>query len=406
VDGQLIPQEMAAFMGRAIIGHMLIGIEASRANRLQKTGVEWYAYHLIQHLKRLPEAEAHSWMLYGNTPLSMGLEKGPANWHEQRLSWPPTYLWTQWRLSLEMVTRPPEVLFVPAHVLPRVIPKRSVVTIHDVGFIRHPELYPGLNRLPGVRSSFPRRFLDWSTRDVLKRASRIITVSEFSKRELVDAYGADPERIFVTHLGINHERYTPLPAEDSAQVLQRFRVPTPYILYVGRLEQKKNVTTLIEAFTRYKQERGVGDPLQLVLLGQPGAGYEAIAQALQKSTARNEIHLVGYVSEEEKIGFLSAAVALVHPSWYEGFGFTPLEAMACGCPVICSHAGSLPEVVGIENALWFSPSDPEALERCLFHMMDDDSLRRHLRERGSAWVKRYTWEATARQTLPIITDWK
>jgi glycosyltransferase involved in cell wall biosynthesis len=307
---------------------------------------------------------------------------------------------------LEMMMRPPEVLFVPAHVLPRAIPKRSVVTIHDVGFIRHPELYPGFNRLPGFPSSFPRRFLDWSTRDVVKRASRIITVSEFSKRELVDVYKADPERVFVTHLGIDHERYAPVPTEVSADALQGFQIPTPYVLYVGRLEHKKNVTTLIEAFTRYKQERGIGDPLQLVLLGQPGAGHQAIVQAIQRSPARNEIHEVGYVSEEEKIAFLSGALALIHPSWYEGFGFTPLEAMACGCPVISSHAGSLPEVVGIENALWFSPSDPEALERCLFHLVEDASLQTQLRERGRAWVKRYTWESTARQTLPILTEWK
>ena len=173
---------------------MRIGIEASRANRSEKTGVEWYAHHLVQTLKTLPEAEDHSWLLYGNTPLAHGLERGPSNWHEVRLAWPPTYLWTQLRLSYEMWRHPPEVLFVPAHVLPRVIPRHTVVTVHDVGFARRPDLYPGFNRVPSMKTSAPRHFFEWSMRDIVKRASRILTVSEFSKAELVELYAADPAR--------------------------------------------------------------------------------------------------------------------------------------------------------------------------------------------------------------------
>lgn len=384
---------------------MLIGIEASRANRLQKTGVEWYAYHLIQAMKKQQEAAGHSWVLYGNAPLGMGLEKGPANWHERELAWPPRYGWTQLRLSYEMMRKPTEVLFVPAHVLPRIVPKRTVVTIHDVGFHRHPELYTGFNSLPALHTSAPRRFFEWSTRDIVRRASRIITVSAFSKRELIDGYGADPERIFVTHLGIDHEKYTPKSREDCVSALARVRIASPYLLTIGRLETKKNVCTLIEAFTRYKLSRGIGDPLQLVLVGLPGAGYEAIRVAIAASPVRNEIRELGYVSEEEKIALLSQAEALVHPSWYEGFGFTPLEAMACGCPVIVSHAGSLPEVVGLENALWFAPHDPESIERAIGRCAEDPVLRADLRKRGLEWVKKYAWEMTAKKTLPLLTDW-
>ncbi|MBM3205104.1 glycosyltransferase family 4 protein [Candidatus Uhrbacteria bacterium] len=373
---------------------MLIGIEASRANRPHKTGVEWYAYHLIQHLKRLPEAAAHSWLLYGNTPLTHGLEKGPSHWHERRLAWPPKYLWTQLRLSLEMFRRSPDVLFVPAHVLPRIIPKRTVVTIHDIGFHRFPQLYK------------PRQVAihEVTTRDIVKRASRILTVSAFSKQELIEGYAADPDKIFVTHLGVDHDRFYPIEQEEARTYLGRWQIEAPFFLYIGRLERKKNVTTLIEAFHQFKSSRS-GDETQLVLVGIPGGGYEEIERAIERSGFADSIHILGYATENEKRALLSSATALVHPAWYEGFGITPLEAMACGCPVICSRAGSLPEVEGIENALWFQPGDAEAIARNMDHVIKDTLLGIHLRERGLAWAKQYRWEKTAEETLRLLTEW-
>lgn len=374
---------------------MLIGIEASRANRLQKTGVEWYAYHLIQSLKALPEAQKHSWMLYANDPLSMGLEKGPSNWHERRLSWPPKYLWTQARLTLEMMMRPPQVLFVPAHVLPRAIPKHSVVTIHDVGFHRYPELYK------------PRQvaYHEWSTKDILRRASRILTVSAYSKQELVDFYGADPSKIFVTHLGLDFSRLGPIEDAKADAILSAWKIPQPFFLAVGRLERKKNIATLIAAFEKLKHQRGKGDETHLVLVGQPGAGYDEIEALANKPAVRKFIKIVGYVSEEEKRALLTKALALVHPSWYEGFGLPPLEAMACGAPVISSLGGSLPEIVGMNHALWFSPGDPDTLADHMNHLLEDKSTRADLIKRGAEWVKQYTWENTAKKTLDLLTKW-
>lgn len=364
---------------------MLIGIEATRANRFKKTGVEWYAHHLIQALKRLPASQDHSWLLYGNESLAHGLQTGPSNWHEARLSWLPKYLWTQLRLSVEMVRHPPDALFVPAHVLPRVIPKRTVVTIHDIGFHRHPELYPDRQR----------RYHEWTTRDIVKRAARILTVSHFSKNELIEHYGADPERVIVTYPGIDHERYRPVASES----------PSPYLIYVGRLEEKKNVGVLVKAFYEYKRLRGEDDPLSLVLVGMPGAGYEKIERLIEDGPCPESVKIAGYVSEQEKIALISGASALVHPSWYEGFGFTPLEAMACGAPVICSKAGSLMEVVGVENALWFDPTDAYSLIEAIEALTEHPSLRDDLRRRGLERVKRYDWRRTAEETFEALTKW-
>jgi glycosyltransferase involved in cell wall biosynthesis len=372
---------------------MVIGIEATRANRQKKTGVEWYAYHLVEALKMLPETAQHSWLLYGNEPLMYGLEKGPNNWHETRLAWPPKYLWTQIRLSWEMFRRPPDALFVPAHVLPRSIPRRTVVTIHDVGFHRYPELYPW----------YQRWYHEWSTRDIVKRATTILTVSEFCKREIVELYGADPARIQVTPLGIDHEHFQPASHEEQEEVLQALQLSQPFFLFIGRIEDKKNVGLLVEAFHRYKARRGEGDPMQLVLAGRSGEGSAGIRRAAEAGVGRDAIRFVDYLPEDLKPGLLSAATAYIQPSWYEGFGLPPLEAMACGTPVLSSNAASLPEVVGEGNALFFRPDHAEGLENALVQIVDDGATRDRLIIRGQEWVKHYTWEATARATLEVLT---
>jgi len=374
---------------------MLIGIEASRANRLEKTGVEWYAYHLIQALKQDPLQAPHAWMLYTNQPLSLGLEHMPRNWHERRLAWPPKYLWTQLRLSLEMLQKPPEVLFVPAHVLPRYAPKRSVVTVHDIGFIRHPELYK------------PRQvsYHDWSTRDIVRSEAKIITVSEFCKQEIMEAYQVPEHRISVTYLGVDHDTYQPASEERIEMTKNRLRISGPYVLYVGRLEAKKNLVALIEAFKQLKaMQRGSGD-LQLVLAGLPGQDFQKIQQAIAEAGCADAIHLTGYLSQKDKIALLSGAICYVQPSIYEGFGLPPLEAMACGTPVIVSNSASLPEVCGQENALFFDPKDAQTLYACLESVLNNQELRQRLRANGLAWVKRYRWEKTARETLKILTTW-
>lgn len=374
---------------------MLIGIDASRANHPEKTGVEWYSWHLIEALKRVPSEGMHTWMLYANHALQGELGEMPPEWHERPLPWSLRYLWTQLRLSAELLRHPPDVLFVPSHVLPRVLPRRSVVTIHDVGSFRHPELYSRTERL-------------WqriATRDTARRATRILTVSEYSKQEITHYYDVDPDRITVVYPGVDHLLQKEVTEFEIRDVAERYRIPGRYFLYVGRLESKKNILTLIEAFRRYKEDHGLGDPISLVLAGSPGEGYAAIQAAIERTGVVSSIVQTGYVTEGDKSALMAGALALIHPSWYEGFGFTPLEAMVMRCPVICSRVGSLPEVVGVENALWIDPADPETFVSAFERILRDEGLCHTLREQSHAWVARYTWERTAVQVLECLTRW-
>jgi glycosyltransferase involved in cell wall biosynthesis len=375
---------------------MLIGIEASRANKPAKTGVEWYAWHVIQELKKLTPGDKNSWILYTNAILQGGLEALPENWFEVRAKWPFPFGWTQFRLAWEMIHRPTDVLFIPGSTMPRVIPKKTVVTIHDMGFHHLPELYK--KRQVHIH--------EIAVREAVKRAARIITVSEFTGRDLVQTYGADPSRIAITPLGVDHELYR--PTNDAAAVdecLMRHHLSRPFFMTVGRIEAKKNLVTLIKAFTDFKSRRGIGDPYKLVLAGIPGFGYDAVKKAIAASSVARDIIELGYLPEADKPLLLSAASALIHPSKYEGFGIPVVEAMACGCPVLSSNATSLPEVIGEGNGILFSPDDTESMVAAMQRIISDDELVTRLKAAGIARAAGFTWEQTAKLTLPVLTAW-
>ncbi len=375
---------------------MLIGIDASRANKPEKTGVEWYAWHLIRELKKLTKGDKNSWVLYTREPLKGDLAHLPENWYEVRAKWPPRRMWTQVRMSWEMWRRPCDVLFVPAHVLPPIRPERSVVTIHDVGFRRMPHLYKQADK----------RYHEMTTRNIVKTSARIITVSAFSGQEIANLYKADPSRIAITHLGIDHTIYKPF--DDSSAVeeaLRKYHIPKPYFFYIGRLERKKNIVNLVKAFDAFKVHRGLGDPANLVLAGKPGYMYSEIKKQIQASPYKDQIIELGYVPEDDVPALLNGASAYLQVTWYEGFGIPPIQAMACGTPVIAADNTSMPEVIGRENALFVPPDGIDKTARAMERIMTDPALVASLREKGIERAKRFTWEETARKTLPVLTQW-
>lgn len=374
---------------------MLIGIDASRANKPKKTGVEWYAYHLIQALKKLTVGDKNQWVLYTREPLTGGLENLPENWYEVRAKWPPKRLWTQMRMSWEMWRRPADVLFVPAHVLPPIRPDRSVVTIHDVGFHVMPHLYKAADK----------SYHETTTRNIVKSDARIIVPTEFTGRELVRLYKADASRIAITHLGIDHDLYHPREQAEIDAVLTKYHVPSSYFFFIGRLEDKKNIVNLIKAFDAYKLHRGMGDPTSLVLAGIPGHGYTDIKKQIEASPHKIQIIELGYVPETDVPVLMAGAEGYIQISWYEGFGIPPLQAMACGTPVVAANNSSMPEVLGNDNALLVAPDAIDATALALERLVSDKGLQERLSEKGIQRAKQFTWEETARKTLPVLTEW-
>jgi len=362
---------------------MLIGIDASRANKKWKTGVEWYSYYLIQELKKIDQQNRY--FLYSDRPLVGDLARCPQNFFEKILSWPLSRFWTLGRLSLEMLFgKKPDTLFVPAHTLPLVNPKNAVVTVHDIGFERFPSAYSWVDKL----------YHRVSIRIIKRAARKIITVSEFSKKELQDVYQIPARKIAVVYNGFEPIRNENL--ELSEELKQK--INGPYLFFIGRLEEKKNVARVVEAFAQLRRS-----DLKLVLAGKPGFGFERIEKIIAKNNLQDRVVILGWTDQQQIPALFANAEVFVFPSLYEGFGIPVLEAMDVKCPVLTSNTSSLPEVAG-DAAYLVDPENVQEIVAGLQKILSDQDYRASLVARGLEQVKKFSWEKCARQTLKNITD--
>lgn len=399
---------------------MLIGIDASRANRKFRGGTEWYSFHLIKELAKLDSI--NQYVLYCDRPLTGELARvirGHDNFKAKILNWLLPNFWTQIRLSWEMLLRPPEILFVPAHTLPVIHPKKSVVTIHDIGFERERELYSSdkigpVNGLQGrtinsaarlmTRGKFSSNILDyhsWSAKFALKNAKKIIAVSEFTKQEMLEVYGADQAKIQVIHNGFDNFNYQPIVDRRRInQVLSKYGITAPYIFYVGRLEKKKNTARLIHAYA-IMREKNKNFKHKLVLVGNAGLGFDEVKYMIEEFDLNNEIIITGWAPEEDMPYLYNGASLFVFPSLYEGFGIPLLEAMACGTPVAASNIPALAEVAG-DAALLFDPRDNNDLAEKMAGVLLDKNLAASLIARGRERAKNFSLKKCARETLALL----
>ena len=360
-----------------------IGIDASRVDTGHRTGTEQYSAQLLEALGELDRRNRYTLYSNGRTKPRLRL---PSNFRSRRIPFPR--LWTHARLALEMATRPPDVLFVPAHVVPLAHP-RTVVTIHDLGYRAFPEAHPPLAR----------RYLDWSTRWSAAVARRVIVPSAATARDLIAACGTPPERIAIIPHGY-HPRFRPLDRAEVDAGLARLGIAPPYLLFVGTLQPRKNLARVLAAFERLVAG---GWPGRLVLVGQQGWLSDPLFAAIARpdSPAHGRIHLTGYLADADLPIVYNGAVGLVFPSLYEGFGLPALEALACGTPVLTSDTTSLPEVVG-DAALLVDPLDTETIATGMARLVQDGAYRAELRERGLVRAKGFTWRRAAEGTLAVL----
>jgi len=364
---------------------MLIGIDASRAVADRRTGTENYSLHLIQAM--LDQGRGHQLRLYFNQPPPADLF--PLGVEKRYLPFPR--LWTHLRLSREMIRRAPNLLFVPSHVLPVVHPKRSVVTVHDLGYQYYPQAHTLSQNL----------YLRWSTRHNARAAARILADSEATRQDLIRYYGTPRSKIVVVYPG-RDETLAPVTDPGAlAAVHARYELSGPYFLYVGTLHPRKNLLRLVQAFASFLQSKT--SDLQLVLAGQKGWLYQDILAQVRKLGLTDRVVFTGYIPHDDLPALLSGARAFVYPSLYEGFGLPVLEAMACATPVVCSNVSSLPEVTG-DAALLVDPLDVEAIAGALASTAADEELCRELVARGSKQMQRFSWRRCAREALEVLED--
>lgn len=371
---------------------MLIGINAVAAFKRPRTGVEEYTYQLIKHLTMLETAGQHRFILYvNNANVIVGSSarrdkampwKLPDNFLIKKLSW-PLPMWTQIRLALEMLWHKPDALFIPVHVLPRLCPENSIVTVHGLEYEYYPEMYPKTHI----------RYIRWATKDALRRARKIIAVSENTKKDLIKLYGGQPEKIEVVHHGIEITKRQ-LSIMSKSRANRDWQRKNLYLLFIGRLETKKNIQGLIDAFKLLKLKYQA--PHKLILVGIKGYGYDRLSFG-------RDIIQKGYVSEREKWTLLKNADAFILPSFYEGFGMPILEAQAAGCPVIASNVSSMPEVAG-KGAILIGPRNIEEICEALYKIISDNRFREDLIKKGYENIKRFSWQKCAKATLKVLTE--
>ena len=364
-----------------------IGIDASRSVGNRPTGTELYSRYLIEALlERAPDR--FSFCLYFNRSPRSPIAQQRS---EIRIM-PFPRLWTHFRLSLEMLRQPPDLLFVPAHVLPIVHPRRSVVTVHDLGYWYFPEAH----------LRFQRWYLDRTTRWHTRTAAHLLADSEATKRDLIDRYHTRPDRISVAYPGLDPTVHRIEDQNEIARVKAKYHIDGDYLLYLGTLQPRKNLSRLITAFhqANIASQSPIAN-IQLLIAGKIGWQADPLFKQVAELGLSARVRFPGYVDALDKSALLTGAQAFVFPSLYEGFGFPILEAMACGTPVLCSNTSSLPEVAGAA-AVMINPLDVASIAKGLIHILDDRSLCGNLIDRGYAQVRKFTWSACADVALTVF----
>lgn len=400
---------------------MTIGIDASRANAEQKTGVEAYAFYLIQALKKSIPADVRV-ILYSREPLTGELAELPKNWQSKVLHWPPKKFWTQIRLSIEMLIHAPDVLFIPAHVFPFIHPEKTVMTVHDVAAIRFPNTY----------TRFERWYSVYTAKCAVETLWRVIVPSLFARDELVSlcrhssrhtfqpvssepqlhrsiTVVSDEVKKILSHVRVVAHGYDSatfhlhLKGEDKeiARIKKIYGITKPYLLTVGRLEEKKNTWRIIKAFDQLRKTSALD--VQLVLAGKPGVGHRKVVTAIQESEFRTDIIKTGWVEESHIPYLLAGAELFVFPSLYEGFGLPVLEAMGVGIPVIASRENSLEEVGG-HAAMYVDAFHVDELAKKMNHVLKSKEVQEKMITAGRTQAARFSWKRCAEETTRILLN--
>lgn len=379
---------------------MLIGVDVSRALRSRRTGTERYAAEIIDHLLRLPEAAEHTWRLYGDVapvPASFPARTpGAKGDNVQVCILPARRLWTHCALRREVLHNRPDVLFVPAHVIPFVLPPRrlppAVVTIHDLGY----------HLLPAAHTFSARAYLEASTRWSTYAARRVIAISQATAHDLVRFYGVDRRKIDVIYEAtVPPTVDTPAPRTNQAALPKPLPKPLlrPYALFVGTIQPRKNLLRLAQAYAQLLATQDV--EWDLVLAGGEGWLSHEVTGPIDALELGDRIHRLGYVDESSLEPLLAGARFFCYVSLYEGFGLPVLEAQARGVPVMAANNSSLPEVAG-DAALLVDPLDMDAIADAMLRLSRDEDLRQKLIAAGYANVARFSWEKAARETLAVL----
>lgn len=364
---------------------MIIGIDGNEANVKAQVGVSVYTLELLKRFVKNTDKE---------TQFVIFLRNAPGEWMPRETKYfrydvvPGKMFWSQIFLPIHLLTKATiDVFFAPAHYAPRFLNKPLVLTIHDLSFFYYPQefLKKDLYKLK-----------NW-TEYSIKKASQIIAVSKTTKKDVMKWYQLEEEDVTVVYNGFRRRSIN----GEGKGVLEKYGLlKQKYILYVGTLQPRKNIKSLIEAFELFRKNN---PEYQLVLVGKRGWLFEEIFEEVHKRNLEEHVIFTGYAEDEELVTLYEHAGCFVLPSLYEGFGIPILEAMSHGCPVISSHTSSLPEIGG-DACLYVDPHDPAEIAQRIEEIMKNDDTRKALIQAGKERIKEFSWTKCADETLKLIKE--
>lgn len=362
---------------------MRIGIDA-RIVHYARGGIRNYTLRLLEALAAL-DADADYHVLHSRKDRNPPLP-GP-NFHPVACWTPSHHRLERWALGVEVARLELDLLHTTDFIPPAFGYHRSVITIHDLSFLYYPQF------LTAQSLRYYNRQIGWAVR----RADHILADSRATKIDLVSMLDVPLEKVTAVHLAAD-PALRPLPETEAKQIAAKYSLDPGYLLFVGTLEPRKNLPGLLQAYRLLLDAEVTAVPL--VLVGGKGWLYHEVFEHIETLCLTERVRFLYDVPDADLPGLYSAARVLTTPSFYEGFGFPALEAMACGTPVVVADRASLPEVVG-EAGLLVNPDDPEDIAQELARALTDEPLRARMRELGLAQAARFTWERTAQATLAV-----
>ena len=347
-------------------------------------GIARYTRNLVNALQKIENSESFIEWRHRHQPR---VRHESPNWISRALISPVHHTWEQRLLQVEMLRFRPDVAHFPDFISPYLTRQKSVITVHDLAFLHWPQLVTGeakayYNQLPLA----------------VEHAAAIITPSKFTSKDLLEQLPQAKGKVHVIHSGLS-PGFLQEEAKEKGSGDAELDLPRRFLLHVGTLEPRKNIPVLLKAFKIVREMRNQSN-LFLVLAGAKGWRDEGIYKLVGKLDLEKFCIFPGRLTDVELQQLYKKALCLVHPALYEGFGFTVLESMACGTPVVCSNAASLTEIAG-DAALYANPREEEELANKILDLLQDATMREDQIEKGRARASKFKWEDTAAATLAI-----
>ena len=368
---------------------MRIAIDGYEANVPDRLGSSQVAFELLKNLEKIDQKN-HYLIFLPSAPLS-DLPKERQGWRYQVLK--PNKLWTRVALPLALLKsrQKPDVIFSPTHYIPRFLSVKRVVTVFDLSYLHFPEMF---------KKNDLYKLTNW-TKYSIENADQIITISEFSKKDIIKNYDVKEDRVTVAYPGHNARKVKESGlATELSQLKKRLGVKDAYLIYIGTIQPRKNLSKLIAAFAEIS---GV----QLVIVGKfSGVGregwmYQEILELPKKLGIEDKVIFTNFLPDKELNALLAGALAYIQPSLWEGFGIPAVDAMSCGVPVLVSDVSSLPEITG-EAALTFDPNSEDSIRMAIQKIISDKALRTKLSERGVKQSEKFSWSNMAQTVLSVL----